>query len=73
MLNSQAIVRVSGGTDLSEWRLIELMKRYFSTATPEGKISQTTTQVKARLPREKTFHSFLFVCLFSFFLNPCLY
>ena len=32
-----------------------------------GKNSQTTTQVKARLPREKTIHSFLFVCLFVFF------
>ena len=52
MLNSEAMVCALGETDLSEWRLLELMRRYFSTATPKGKILKQLYRLK-RARREK--------------------
>ena len=65
MLNSQAIVRVSGG--LIRVDTHRGNEDIFLNRHSQGTNSQTITQVKTRLPRKKPIHSFFF-SFFSFSL-----
>ena len=65
MLNSQAIMRVSGGLIRVDTHRDN--EEIFLNRHSQGTNSQTITQVKTRLPREKPIHSFFF-CFFSFSL-----
>ena len=64
MFNSQAIVRVSGG--LIRVDTHRGNEEIFLNRHSQGTNSQTITQVKTRLPREKPIH--IFFCFFSFSL-----